>query len=36
MKNTMLINININFYNIIKYVNNKDYEIANRNINIFS
>lgn len=26
----------VNTYNIIKYVNNKDYEIANRNISIFS
>ena len=26
----------VNSYNIIKYVNNKDYEITNRNISNFS
>ena len=26
----------LNSYNIIKYVNNKDYEITNRNISNFS
>ena len=26
----------VNTYNIIKYVNNKDYEITNRNISNFS
>ena len=26
----------LNSYNIIKYVNNKDYEITNRNISSFS
>ena len=34
--NTLLIRRVVNSYNIIKYVNNKDYEIANRNISIFS
>ena len=44
MKNMLFKNVNIllirgglvNSYNIIKYVNNKDYEITNRNISNFS
>lgn len=34
--NTLLIRRVVNSYNIIKYVNNKDYEITNRNISNFS
>ena len=34
--NTLLIRGAVNSYNIIKYVNNKDYEITNRNISNFS
>lgn len=35
--NTLLIGGGlVNSYNIIKYVNNKDYEITNRNISNFS
>ena len=35
--NTLLIGGGaLNYYNIIKYVNNKDYEITNRNISNFS
>ena len=35
--NTLLIRMGaVNTYNIIKYVNNKDYEITNRNISNFS
>ena len=35
--NTLLIRGGaVNTYNIIKYVNNKDYEITNRNISNFS
>ena len=35
--NTLLIRMGaVNTYNIIKYVNNKDYEITNRNISDFS
>ena len=33
--NTLLIRRVVNSYNIIKYVNNKDYEITNRNISNF-
>ena len=33
--NTLLILGAVNTYNIIKYVNNKDYEITNRNISNF-
>ena len=34
--NTLLIRMGaVNTYNIIKYVNNKDYEITNRNISNF-
>ena len=44
MKNILFKNVNtllirggaVNSYNIIKYVNNKDYEITNRNISNFS
>ena len=44
MKNMLFKNVNsllilggvVNSYNIIKYVNNKDYEITNRNISNFS
>ena len=44
MKNMLFVNVNtlligeglVNTYNIIKYVNNKDYEITNRNISNFS
>ena len=44
MKKLLFKNVNIllirgglvNSYNIIKYVNNKDYEITNRNISNFS
>ncbi len=44
MKNILFTNVNIllirggalNPYNIIKYINNKDYEITNRNISNFS
>ena len=44
MKKMLFKNVNIlliggglvNYYNIIKYVNNKDYEITNRNISNFS
>lgn len=44
MKNILFKNVNtllirrglVNTYNIIKYVNNKDYEITNRNISNFS
>ena len=43
MKNMLFVNVNtllieglVNSYNIIKYVNNKDYEITNRNISNFS
>ena len=44
MKNMLFKNVNslliwggvVNSYNIIKYVNNKDYEITNRNISDFS
>ena len=44
MKNILFVNVNtllirrglVNTYNIIKYVNNKDYEITNRNISNFS
>ena len=44
MKNMLCKNVNslliwggvVNSYNIIKYVNNKDYEITNRNISNFS
>ena len=45
MKNMLFKNVNslliwgggvVNYYNIIKYVNNKDYEITNRNISNFS
>ena len=43
MKNMLFKNVNslliggglVNSYNIIKYVNNKDYEITNRNISNF-
>ena len=34
--NTLLIRRVVNSYNIIKYVNNKDYEKTNRNISNFS
>ena len=35
--NTLLIGRGlVNSYNILKYVNNKDYEITNRNISNFS
>ena len=34
--NSLLIGGAVNSYNIIKYVNNKDYEITNRNISNFS
>ena len=35
--NTLLIRMRaVNTYNNIKYVNNKDYEITNRNISNFS
>ena len=34
--NILLIGGALNSYNIIKYVNNKDYEITNRNISNFS
>ena len=45
MKDVLFKNVNsllngggrlVNSYNIIKYVNNKDYEITNRNISNFS
>ena len=43
MKKMLFKNVNyklikgaVNSYNIIKYVNNKDYEITNRNISNFS
>ncbi len=44
MKNMLFVNVNTllirggacKSYNIIKYVNNKDYEITNRNISNFS
>ena len=45
MKNMLFVNVNIlligggglvNSYNNIEYVNNKDYEITNRNISNFS
>jgi len=44
MKNILFVNVNallirmvaVNAYNNIKYVNNKDYEITNRNISNFS
>ena len=44
MKNMLFVNVNtllirgglVNTYNNIKYVNNKDYEITNRNISNFS
>ena len=44
MKNILFENVNklligggaVNTYNNIKYVNNKDYEITNRNISNFS
>lgn len=44
MKDVLFKNVNtllirggaLNSYNIIKYVNNKDYEITNRNISNFS
>ena len=45
MKDVLFKNVNslligggrlVNYYNIIKYVNNKDYEITNRNISNFS
>ena len=43
MKNILFVNVNallirmgaVNTYNTIKYVNNKDYEITNRNISNF-
>ena len=43
MKDVLFKNVNtllirggaVNSYNIIKYVNNKDYEITNRNISNF-
>ena len=44
MKNMLFVNVNtllirggaVNSYNNIEYVNNKDYEITNRNISNFS